>query len=97
MTFTVSLIGGKWKPMILFYLSHKTGWFGEVGRVIPGVSKQMLTKQLREMEADGLIARAVLAEVPRQVEYTLTDLGRSLLPVVAAMRDWGETAIAARD
>ena len=96
-TFTLSLIGGKWKPVILFYLSHMTGRFGEIGRAIPGISKQMLTKQLREMEADGLIAREVFAEVPPRVEYTLTELGRSLLPVVMAMRDWGEAAQAARD
>ncbi len=92
-TFTMGLIGGKWKPVILFYLSHRTGRFGEMSRAIEGVSKQMLTKQLREMEADGLITRQVFPEVPPRVEYELSTRGRSLLPVVGAMRDWGTVAM----
>ena len=90
----MSLIGGKWKPVILFYLAHETGRFGAMGRAIPGISKQMLTKQLREMEDDGLVHREVFAEVPPRVEYTLTKRGHSLLPIVGAMRDWGERAMA---
>ena len=59
-------------------------------RAVPDITKQMLTKQLREMEADGLITRTIFAEVPPRVEYALTDKGRSVLPIIERMRDWGE-------
>ena len=88
-THCLSLIGGKWKPVILFCIQGGVARFGAMQRAIPAVTKQMLTQQLREMEADGLIHRYVYAEVPPRVEYTLTDRGRSILLVVHAMKDWG--------
>lgn len=84
------LIGGKWKPVILFCVANGVFRFGAMHRAIPGVTKQMLTQQLRELEADGLLSREVFAEAPPRVEYALTPRGRSVLPVIRAMRDWGE-------
>jgi DNA-binding HxlR family transcriptional regulator len=82
-------IGGKWKPMILWQLLEGTRRFAEIQRAIPEVSAKVLTEQLRELEADGLLGRAVFAEVPPRVEYTLTALGRGLESVLAALCDWG--------
>lgn len=95
-SFTLEKIGGKWKPLILFLVNNNIARFGEMGRAIPGISKQMLTRQLRELEADGLLTRTVFAEVPPRVEYALSDLGRSILPVIAAMRDWGAKTMASK-
>ncbi|MEM1055801.1 MAG: helix-turn-helix domain-containing protein [Bacteroidota bacterium] len=88
-TYCLNVVGGKWKPVILFALSNGVDRFGRMRRAIEGISKQMLAKQLRELEADGVIHREVFAEVPPRVEYSLTEKGRSLLPVVEAMRSWG--------
>lgn len=88
-THCLGLIGGKWKPVILFCVSNGVDRFGAMQRAIPGVTKQMLTQQLRELEADGLLSRTVHPVVPPRVDYALTERGRSLLPVIAAMRDWG--------
>lgn len=88
-THCLGLIGGKWKPVILFCISNGVDRFGALQRAIPAVTKQMLTQQLREMEADGLLSRTVHPVVPPRVDYALTGRGRSLLPVIAAMRDWG--------
>ena len=88
-THCLSLIGGKWKPVILFCIEGGVDRFGAMLRAIPGVTKQMLTQQLREMEKQGLIDRTVFPVVPPRVDYALTEKGRSLLPVVVAMRDWG--------
>lgn len=85
----LSVIGGKWKPVILFAVDGGVDRFGVLRRAIPGITKQMLTKQLRELEADGILTRTVFAEIPPRVEYALTSRGYGLLPVVAAMRDWG--------
>ena len=93
-TYCLQIIGGKWKPVILYLLSNGVNRFGVMRRAIAGISKQMLTKQLRELEADGVVHRAVFAEVPPRVEYSLTEKGESLLPVVAAMEEWGEKFIA---
>ena len=94
-TFTLSKIGGKWKPIILYLISQSSeqrvsNRFGVMHRRIEGISKQMLTKQLRELEADGIIERKIFAEIPPRVEYYLTDLGHSLMPIIGSMRAWGE-------
>ena len=94
-TYCLLIIGGKWKPIILYLLSNGVNRFGVLRRAIVGISKQMLTKQLRELEADGVIDRKVFAEVPPRVEYSLTEKGESLLPVIAAMKTWGEPYVTA--
>ena len=87
---TLSVIGGRWKPVIIFNLMQGSVMrFGELRKAINGVSERMLTAQLRELENDKVIARKVYAEVPPKVEYSLTDYGRSLEPIMIAMRDWG--------
>ena len=86
---TMKHIGGKWKPIILYLISHDVNRFGEMLRMIEEISKKMLTKQLRELEADGLIHRKVFAEVPPRVEYTITERGQSIRPIIIAMRQWG--------
>jgi DNA-binding HxlR family transcriptional regulator len=85
------LVGGKWKTLILHHLmDHDVLRFGELKRRIPGITQKMLTNQLRELEADGLIVRKVYPEVPPKVEYSLTDLGKSLAPIIQDMKVWGE-------
>ena len=96
-TYCLNVIGCKWKPIILFLVSHNVNRFGQLQRNINGISKQMLTKQLRELEQDGIINRKVFAEVPPRVEYTLTPHGKTLLPVIQAMRAWGESQLADSD
>jgi DNA-binding HxlR family transcriptional regulator len=86
----LSLIDGKWKGVILFNLLGGTLRFNELGRRLPGVTQRMLANQLRELEADGLVRRQVYAEVPPKVEYSLTPLGRSMAPVLTALKDWGD-------
>ena len=86
---TMTKIGVKWKPIILYLISHDVNRFGEMLRMIEGISKKMLTKQLRELEADGLINRKVYAEVPPRVEYSVTEKGVSIRPIIVAMREWG--------
>ena len=88
---TLALIDGKWKGVILHHLMEETMRFSTFRRRMPNVTQRMLTNQLRELEADGLVSRTVYAEVPPRVEYRLTDLGRTLTPVIDALRDWGET------
>ena len=86
---TLMLIGDKWKVLILRDLMPGTKRFGELKKSIGTVTQKVLTAQLRQMEASGLLTRTVYAEVPPRVEYTLTDLGRSLRPVLDAMEAWG--------
>lgn len=86
---TLSLIGGKYKALILWHLSDGTMRFSELKKAISGATAKMLTQQLRELEAQSLIHREVFPIIPPKVEYSLTDLGRSLMPVLTSMRDWG--------
>ena len=87
---TLMLIGDKWKVLILRDLLTGTKRFGELKKSIGNVSQKVLTAQLRDMEQNGLVHRKVYAEVPPRVEYSLTDLGRSLKPILEALRIWGE-------
>ena len=87
---TLTLISDKWKVLILRDLMPVTKRFGELKKSIGTVTQKVLTAQLRQMEASGLLTRTVYAEVPPRVEYTLTDLGRSLRPVLDAMEAWGK-------
>lgn len=86
---TLELIGGKYKALILWHLSDGTLRFSELRKRLPSATPKMLTQQLRELEASDLIHRQVYPVIPPKVEYSLTDLGRSLLPILVAMRDWG--------
>jgi len=87
---TLSLLGNKWKVLILREIFTGTKRFGELSRGVPGISQKMLTQQLRQMEQDGLVERKVYAEVPPRVEYSLTEIGRSLRPILDAMHAWGD-------
>ncbi len=87
---TLTLIGNKWKVLILRDLLSGTKRFGELKKSIGGVSQKVLTAQLRDMEDDGLVNRKIYAEVPPKVEYSLTDLGHSLKPILDALWNWGE-------
>jgi DNA-binding HxlR family transcriptional regulator len=86
---TADIIGGKWKPLILFYLETRTRRFSELQRLIPGMTKKMLTQHLRELEHDEIVRRKVYAEVPPRVEYSLTRHGESLKPILKLMSAWG--------
>lgn len=88
---TLELIGGKYKALILWHLAEGKLRFSELRNQIKGVTPKMLTQQLRELEARLLIHREVFPIVPPRVEYSLTDLGRSLMPLLVAMRDWGSS------
>lgn len=86
---TLKIIGGKWKPLILYFISVDVNRFGQLQRMMPGCSKRMMTTQLRELEDDGLVDREVFAEVPPKVIYTLTDKGESLRPLFSELSRWG--------
>jgi DNA-binding HxlR family transcriptional regulator len=86
---TASIIGGKWKPTLLFHLEGRKRRFCELQRLIPGLTKKMLTQHLRELEHDGIVHRKVYAEVPPRVEYSLTRHGESLKPILKLMSAWG--------
>ena len=89
---TLDVIGGRWKVPIVYHLSEKTCRFSELRRHLPGCTQKMLTQQLRELERDGVVHRKVYPQVPPKVEYSLTELGRSLKPIIAAMCRWGSNA-----
>ena len=94
---TLELIGGKYKALILWHLSDGTLRFSELHRRVSGATAKMLTQQLRELEAQALISREVFPVIPPRVEYSLTGLGRSLLPILVAMRDWGAEYLQSKD
>jgi len=88
---TLDLIGGKWKPIILYYLGfHGTLRYTELRRCLPKITERMLTKQLRELEMDKIINRKVYPEIPPKVEYSLTEKGKSLIPLLNQLKDWGK-------
>ena len=86
----LSIVGGKWKLQIIYCLLSGTKRFGQLQRLIPRATQQMLTMQLRELEQAGILHREVYAQVPPKVEYSLTELGRSLEPIVHQIHSWGE-------
>ena len=88
-TATLQLIGGRWKTIILYSLSIGTKLFVEIAVRIPDISRKVLTEQLKELEADGLILREQFKEIPPRVEYSLTDLGKSLSSVIRELEKWG--------
>ena len=90
-TYTMNVIGGKWKPIILSRIKMGINRFGQMQRSIPIISKQMLTAQLRELEEANLIHRKVFAEVPPRVEYTISANGETIMPILDAMASWGES------
>lgn len=87
----LSVIGGKWKGVILFHLLEGTKRFNELHRELPGITQRMLTLQLRELEADQVVHRKVYAEVPPRVEYRLTEFGMTLKPILMDLRLWGDS------
>jgi DNA-binding HxlR family transcriptional regulator len=86
---TLSVIGGRWKPILICRLLSGRKRFGELCRLAPNATERMITLQLRELEADGVIARHVYAEVPPRVEYEVTEIGQSLQPIIEQMQHWG--------
>lgn len=89
MAFSLSVIGGRWKPAILCRLSFNTMRYGELKKSIEGISERMLVAQLRELENDGIVERMVYPEVPPRVEYRMTEHGQSMRAMLEAMSDWG--------
>lgn len=88
---TLAVIGGKWKLIILWHLGLEgTKRFSELRKLIPGITQKMLANQLRELEEDKLVSRKVYPEVPPRVEYSMTEYGESLMPVLRSMYDWGK-------
>ncbi len=94
---TLELIGGKYKALILWHLSDGTLRFSELRKLVSGATAKMLTQQLRELEAQSLIHREVFPIIPPKVEYSLTELGKSLMPILVAMRDWGASYMHSQD
>lgn len=87
---TIDVIGGRWKPLILWMLSQGTYRFSELQRALPTITQTMLTKQLRELEEDKIIIRKVYAQVPPRVEYSLSEVGQTVLPLIQALAQWGK-------
>lgn len=91
MELTLDLIGGKWKALILWHLRTETLRFSELKRTLPKITQKMLTQQLRELEGSGLISRFVYTQIPPKVEYSLTPMGNSLLPILESLCNWGHS------
>ena len=90
----LGVIGGKWKGVVLYHLLSGTLRFNEIRRKLPSITQRMLTNQLRELETSGLITRTVFAQVPPRVDYQLSERGRSLEPVILALKRWGDEYMA---
>ncbi|MHA8067305.1 winged helix-turn-helix transcriptional regulator [Aquirufa sp. ROCK2-A2] len=90
-TRTISIIGGKWKPIILNCIGDRTIRFGKLNQIIPSISNKVLSGELRELEQYGLIQRIEFTEMPPRVEYSLTNAGKSLLPLLHELANWGST------
>ncbi len=87
---TLQVIGGKWKSLVLYHLGRRNVLrFGELKKALPNISEKMLIQQLRELETDGLVHRKIFRQVPPKVEYSLTEIGVTLVPILAELRDWG--------
>ena len=89
-THAMNIIGGKWKPIIIYLLSKGRLRFGKLAMFVPSVSRKVLTDQLREMESDGLIIREKFNEIPPRVEYSLTESGKALIPLLYSLADWSK-------
>lgn len=89
MELTLDLIGGKWKSLILWHLGEKTMRFSDLRRSLPQITQKMLTQQLRQLEENGLVDRLIYTQIPPKVEYSLTEAGKSLLPILGTLCDWG--------
>ncbi|UJF35803.1 winged helix-turn-helix transcriptional regulator [Paenibacillus hexagrammi] len=87
---TLDVIGGKWKGVILYYLISGTKRFGELRKIYPQVTHHSLTLQLRDLEREGIIDRKTYDQVPPKVEYSLTEFGKTLIPIISLMKEWGE-------
>jgi len=85
----MEVIGGKWKTVIIYLIANGINRFGQLQRNCEGISKQMLTNQLRELEKDGIISRKIFAEIPPRVEYSVTKKGETLYPVLESLKNWG--------
>jgi DNA-binding HxlR family transcriptional regulator len=92
-TASIAIVGGKWKPIIIWILIDGPKRFGELHKIIPGIALKVLSRHLKELEADGIVNRKVYAQVPPKVEYTLTEKGRSLNDVMQLLADWGRKNI----
>ena len=88
--YTLDVIGGKWKGVLLYHLIGGTKRFNEFRRICPSITQRMLTLQLRELEEDGVVHREVYPQVPPKVEYSLTDFGKTLIPIIEQMKVWGD-------
>lgn len=97
MEVVISLVGGKWKVQILYALWYGPLRFSELSRIIPNITQRMLTNQLREMEADGIVDRKVYEQVPPKVEYSISEYGNSLRPILLSMYRWGYYHIKKKD
>jgi len=89
MELTLDLIGGKWKALILWHLGENTLRFSELKKTLPKITQKMFTQQLRELEGSGLVNRFIYTQIPPKVEYSLTPVGKSLLPILETLCQWG--------